>query len=179
VPVPRRPPERRPGRALLVAEAPCRGRNRTPLDGGAGDRLARHAGLADRSELLEAFDAWNLLGRWPGGAGKGSRWPAERARRAAARHPLRGVVVLLGGRVARAYGMHRLALWRFHELPRARGLVAVIAHPSGVVRTYNEERHRMAAGRVLWCAERLARGLPGVDSGAIVGAVPEREEDEA
>jgi hypothetical protein len=176
--VPRRPPERRPGRALLVAEAPARGRNRAALDGSAGDRLARHAGLAGRAELLDAFDAWNLLARWPGGEGKGARWPLDLARRSAARHPLRGVAVLLGGRVARAYGLHGLEMWTWHALPRG-AWVAVIAHPSGVVRTYNEECRRRAAGRVLWGADLLARrmaGLPPGDSGAMVVPVPDAQE---
>jgi hypothetical protein len=149
-----RRPERRPARALLIAEAPARGRNRRALDGLAGDRLARYAGLDGREALLDAFDAWNLLGRWPGAEGKGSRWPADLARRSAARTPLSGVAVLLGGRVARAYGLERAPLGEWVALRS--GAAARIPHPSGVCRTYNEAWARELAGAVLCQARDLA-----------------------
>lgn len=104
------------GRPLLIGEAPAPSRNAAALDGPAGERLARYAGMASRAELLAAFDARNVLGRWPGPAGKGSAWPAARARRAAARKPLRGVCVLLGGRVAAAYGLGGLG-WGTSRAP--------------------------------------------------------------
>lgn len=139
-------------RPTLVGEAPAPRRNRAALDGPAGDRLARHAGMADRDELLGSFDAVNLLGRWPGCAGKGSAWDAARARRAARRKPLRGVCVLLGGRVAAAYGLDGLGWGWWLRTPRA--LVCVVPHPSGVNRLYNDPPMRELAGRVL--AEALA-----------------------
>lgn len=144
-------------RPVLIGEAPCRGKNRAPLDGPAGDRLARMAGM-DRAELLERFDAVNLLGRWPGAAGKGAAWPMAAARRAAVRKPLRGVVVLLGGRVAGAYGLGGLGWWSW--VRGGRYAAAVIPHPSGVNQLYNSPEARRAAGAVLLGALRLA----GVES---------------
>jgi uracil-DNA glycosylase len=182
---------RRDGRALLVAEAPCRGARpgHRALDGPAGDRLGRYFGEAvvaerraagdawplivyrDRDLLLERFDTVNLLGRWPGGEGKGAAWPRDAARRAARRLPLRGVVVLLGLRVLDAYRGRHPQLWgvpwgEWRELRAGHGpewdpsrwtTVAVLPHPSGIVRNYNDPAARELAGRTLLEAERLAR----------------------
>jgi hypothetical protein len=122
--------------------------------------------MADRAELLDAFEARNLLGRWPGAAGKGSAWDAARARRAASRKPLRGVVVLLGARVARAYDLDPLGWGHWLRLTRHAAVVAV-PHPSGVNHLYNDPAARELAGRVLREALSLA------DSGAILPAVPD------
>jgi hypothetical protein len=140
-------------RPVLVGEAPCRRRNRAALDGPAGDRLARMVGM-NRAELLERFDAVNLVGRWPGAQGKGAAWSWQGARRAAARRPLRGVVVLLGGRVARAYGLDGLGWWTWVRGPRY--VAVVISHPSGVNQLYNSPVAREAAGRALRGALALA-----------------------
>lgn len=141
-------------RPVLVGEAPARGGNRAPLDGASGDRLARMAGMADRAELLERFDAVNLLGRWPGAAGKGAAWPSGQACRAAARKPLRGVAVLLGARVARAYGLGALGWWSW--VRGERYVAVVIPHPSGINQLYNSPEVREAAGLALVGALRLA-----------------------
>jgi uracil-DNA glycosylase len=164
---------RRPGAALLVGEAPARQRNRRALDGGSGDRLAAMAGMEDRAELLRAFDAVNLLGRWPGAKGKGTHWDPARARRAAARAPLRGVCVLLGSRVAHAYGLGDVGPFQLVKLPRA--LAVVVPHPSGVNRLYNEAENREQAGAAL----REARALAERYSAPILGGVPERQETPA
>lgn len=164
---------RRDGAALLVGEAPARQRNRRALDGGSGDRLARMAGMEDRAELLRTFDAVNLLGRWPGAKGKGTSWDAARARRAAVRAPLRGVCVLLGARVAAAYGLADLGVFQWAKLPRA--LAVVVPHPSGINRAYNDEATRAAAGRAL----HEARALADRYSAPILGGVPEPQETPA
>lgn len=150
-------------RATIVGEAPGRRGNRTPLDGPAGDRLARLAGMADRGELLQRFDAVNLLGRWPGSSGKGAAWPRERSRRAARRRPLRGVCVLLGLRVAGAYGLEALGFYEWLDTGRA--LAVAIPHPSGVNHLYNDPAHRLLAGQALRAA----------DNAAILLGVPDRD----
>jgi uracil-DNA glycosylase len=144
-------------RPLLVGEAPARGGNRAPLDGSSGDRLARMAGMAGRVELLERFDAVNLLGRWPGPAGKGAAWPSGRAVRAAARRPLRGVAVLLGSRVARAYGLDAAGWWTW--VRGERFVAVVVPHPSGVNQLYNSLEVREATGAALAQALRRAGGV--------------------
>ncbi len=155
---------RREGRALLVGESPCRGARPggRALDGPAGDRLASYLGAlpgyihCDRHALLEEFDTVNLLGRWPGSQGKGAAWSPTKARRAAGRLPLRGVVVLLGQRVANAYQLGGLCWAHWLHTP-AGAWVTAIPHPSGVNRLYNDEAMRALVAEVLHGARVAAR----------------------
>lgn len=160
---------RREGRALLVAEAPPRGARpgHRALDGMAGDRLGRYlldheariGSALPRDDLLARFDAVNLLGRWPGSNGKGASWDRAKGARAAKRLPLRGVVVLLGWRVASAYGRAipgNGALWSW-RMTDGGAWVIMIPHPSGVNHTYNQPAARSLAARALREAEALAK----------------------
>ena len=94
---------------MIIGQAPGRQGTGEPLSGKAGRRLAALCGL-DLDAYLARFQRVNLLPVFPGKAGKGDRFPLPPAREAArALLPtLEGRrVVLLGGRVAAAFGLHR------------------------------------------------------------------------
>lgn len=96
----------------------------------------RAYGLPDGS-----FDAVNLLGRWPGSAGKGSRFPR-------CDHTLASIAggrraLLLGRRVAASVGCGRVPYLRWVDVGGVEA--AVVPHPSGVNRWWNDPANREAA----------------------------------
>lgn len=145
-------------RPLLVGEA-----SNLPggevLRGASGRRLADLAG-EDLDRFHELFECVNLLARWPGRSGgvKGHVFDPAAARRAAARLDLRGrTVVLLGKRVARAFGLADPPWLQPLRLGRGEAAAFVVPHPSGIVRWYNEAGNRRAVGRLLRCILKRAR----------------------
>ncbi len=131
---------------VLLGEAPSRSSDPLrPFSGRSGARLAALAGfpLADRFELR------NLLDAWPGAGGKGSRWDARSAHVRAAETPLDGRrVIFVGRRVATAYGHGNDPWMTWHD--DGRGFVcAVIPHPSGIVRFWNDPASAAAVGAFL------------------------------
>lgn len=132
-------------KTLLVGEAPARTTvGARPFTGRTGDRLAELAGL---ERLRDGFDAVNLLDRWPGPAGpKGSAFPLALARPAAeALRPRirRRRVILVGRRVASAFRLASLPYLTWE------GQVAVLPHPSGVCRWWNEPENVELAAEFL------------------------------
>jgi hypothetical protein len=99
--------------SILVGQAPARSSRpgACPLEGRCGERIARLAGLAGYDELTDACAVANLLGEWPGKAGKGDEFPRELAAASALGfHRLLGEeewdrIVLLGRNVAAAFGL--------------------------------------------------------------------------
>lgn len=150
---------------LLLGEAPGRSAKRPfrPLDGRAGALLAKCARV-QLPTLLAEFETANLLGRYPGGAAKGTAWDRELAQRAARRKPLKGVTVILGKRVLDAYASTtcpwlagiRWGEWR--KGPRGQW-VTLVPHPSGINQLYNNLELRDLVGRTLLRAIRLASTL--------------------
>ena len=141
---------------VLVGEAPSRRSDpRRPLDGPCGSRLERLAEIPVGS-LGDRCVAVNLLPAWPGRRGKGAAFPMAEARAAAAELVplLEGrAVLLLGRRVAAAFGV---VDWPYLVPMRWEGgpVAAVVPHPSGVCRWWNDpEASRRAAGTL-----RLALG---------------------
>lgn len=137
-------------RPLLVGEAPARTTvGARPFTGRTGARLARLAGVDD---LSDAFDAVNLLDRWPGpDSGNGSSFPPAAGRAAAARfleRRRRRPVVLAGRRVAAAFGLARQPYLEWTRLPNG-APCAVLPHPSGVCRWWNDPANVEAASRFL------------------------------
>jgi hypothetical protein len=150
--------------ALLVGEAPNRAgqgrRANTTLTGGRIARLHPRAGGLARTNLLRA---------WPGPQGKGSAFPLDLARPAAsrllARTPAGVPLLLVGTRVAAAFGLARQDYeyleWMTRsfvrspkgcigvepwEAPRhAPREVAVLPHPSGIVLWWNDPENVEAA----------------------------------
>lgn len=137
---------------IIVGEAPSfTGQDRTPLSGPGGDRLAQAMGLRDHAELAERFTLLNVLDYFPGREkrGKGAAFPMEEARPEARRilAETDGPMVLLGQRVAAAFGMPSAPylVWLTHQ---GRD-VCVVPHPSGINRWWNDERNRRVAERFL------------------------------
>lgn len=118
----------------IVGQAPGRTRGeREALEGPCGDRFARLAGLGGVGELRARARLVNLLGEWPGRAGKGDAF-------------LAGEVLLLGRGVARAFRVDS----PFLEWRRVGGaVVAVVPHPSGVSRWWNCPENRARASAFL------------------------------
>lgn len=142
-------------RVLVLGEAPGPANDgRGPLGGPGGARLRKLAGTA-----AYRLDGENLLDDWPGAAGKGSRFPVERARDRVV-DPLfveklheYDRVVVLGRRVWRALGLPNSTPWLAWAYP-VRGPLAGIdftlfPHPSGVNRWWNAPENVERARRTL------------------------------
>lgn len=135
-------------RPVLVGESPPTGASVetiSPLfpvpSAGSGARLQRMTGLG-RAEYMRRFARINLVST-PGKPGiKKARWAAVNLMRGGI---LSGCsVVLLGSRVAAAFGLSGLALMTWMELSVSAGIglspvrVALLPHPSGMCRWYND-----------------------------------------
>src|SRR5687768_10455370 len=137
-------------RPLLIGEATSVSGGR-PFDGRSGRMLAGLAGLS-LEEFLDAVEAVNLLPRWPGrsSAPKGHAFPRHDAFVAARRIDLTGrTVVLAGKRVALAFGLREVKWLTPAKVGRGEAFCAVIPHPSGIVRWWNEARNGRAVARFL------------------------------
>jgi len=137
-------------RPLIVGEAPGPHTDPdVPLEGRAARRLAALAGL-EEEELRRRARIVNVLPRWPGSAGKGSRFdhreaagPAEEVIR---RHARRGQrILVLGWRAARAldpvfYGLRRQPILELepHHVGPVPVRVAIVPHPSGISHWWND-----------------------------------------
>lgn len=136
-------------RPLIVGEAPSRATDGgPPLSGRSGARLAAMLGLRPE-DLAARFELANLLERWPGPArGGGSAFHAAEAASAAASLDLEGRrVVLLGARVARAFGVRRPEPLSVVDVRGSEALL--LPHPSGASRWWNSPENREAAARAL------------------------------
>lgn len=128
-------------------------RTARPFAGASGERLARLAGVGPEV-LRDRFRLVNLLRYWPGPepGGKGSAFPMGEAREAARRLGLADGSLLCGRRVAAAFGLARAPYLEWVSIGARR--VAVIPHPSGVCRWWNEPSNLRAARRFLEEAAR-------------------------
>ena len=128
------------GRPLLVGEAnphsvdPRHALWPTP-PGAAGGRLMRALGMS-RGDYLGTFDRANLFIRPP------AKWSVAAARARAEELLKRAdgaVIVLLGARVASAFGAAHLAEFTIGPDLSGRQTFARLPHPSGRCRAWNEE----------------------------------------
>jgi len=131
---------------LVVGQAPAK----ASTSGALG--VETLSGRRLRSVISEEFEAVNLLDEFPGKSGKGDAFPLDSARKAAAalllarlRGGERRFVLLLGGNVAKAFGVHRRPILEWFQAD-AGLLVAVFPHPSGVNRWWNDAGNRERAG---------------------------------
>lgn len=135
---------------LLVGEANPHGADPEmalyPLpERASGGRLAAILGLS-RGEYLERFDRCNLCP---------STWSAASARRRAAEilaERAGGRIVLLGAKVSRAFGLHYRPFVHGRIGPTASVGYAVLPHPSGLNRLWNEAGSAESARMVLRAA---------------------------
>lgn len=137
-------------KVLLIGQAPGRGGDpsRPLLGGRVGSKLISMLGISER-EYVRRFDRINALNFWPGKNGKGDRFPMREARKIA----LRKLNVISGRRIlfvgiaaANAFGFdHALLRWRRFNGGRA----AILPHPSGVNRWWNDLINRQNARRFM------------------------------
>lgn len=147
-------------KTLIVGEAPARGRdNDPPFSSRSGQRISEMLG----QPIHDIFDVANLLDYWPGSESKGSRFPVREASVWAeflVRNDKHERIILAGGRVAKAFKtrpelkvLEWASLWKYTLMPvpdaRRAVMVAILPHPSGVNRWYNDPDNRAAAERFL------------------------------
>ena len=141
---------------VFIGEASSRPDLR-PFEGSARPRLASTMGISS-DEFLSAVDTANLIRAWPGrGPGKKGRlFPPHEARIATLMMDLKGrAVVLVGKRVALAFGLKHPPWLLPVVLGKGEASCVVMPHPSGIVRWWNSPANRRAAAKVL---NRLVRG---------------------
>lgn len=150
-------------RPLLIGEAPSRTSDPLrPFSGTTGGRIVALAG----QPLEQSWQLANLLPAWPGRAGKGTRWDRAAARRAALALDVEGRrVVFVGRRVAAAFGHQHAPFLEWLDDPERGCRFAVLPHPSGIVRWWNEPANADAArsflrGAIEATCERPAAAAP-------------------
>jgi hypothetical protein len=130
--------------------------DRVAVTGTCGERIACLSGIMFR-EFLRRTDRFNVLRRWPGSNGKGDLFPRDAAQQGALR--LRRIlpgrrVLFLGRRAAGAFKVSGDYLtWARKEvdLPGkpTKFEVAILPHPLGINRWWNDPENRGRAERFL------------------------------
>ncbi len=133
---------------IIVGQAPGKQGDGRPMEGRAGRRLADLMGLSF-DDYLRLTERVNLFKARPEHEGKGDGFPVAEARKLAnaMRPQLEGRRVILAGfGVAKAFGLDQEPLrWQVGLGHR----VAVVPHPSGVNRWWNDFSNVEAAERFL------------------------------
>jgi uracil-DNA glycosylase len=143
----------------MVGQAPSKEtEGEPPFSGKCGKFLAELMSLT-QEEMLAQHDFVNVFDRWPGKGINGDKFPFPEAELLAKRllPQLQGrTVVLLGANVARAFGAKGFAYFQCYELRDPSDptkvvspLIAVVPHPSGVNRLYNQPQKRLDAAKLL------------------------------
>lgn len=161
-------------KTTLLGEAPGRGFDDQPAFSSKSGRF-----LSDLIQLdvQETFRCLNLLQRWPGrSSGKGAAFPHREARASAeelcqrlAEEAARTRIILAGMRVAKALGIRRDVIYfRWQPLADVSATlshpqlwVAVMPHPSGVNRWWNDAENKKLAAEFLLEEARLTGAMPG------------------
>lgn len=140
-------------RPILIGQAPSQltdSRGRIPFSGNSGRFLANLLQIP-QAELLDRFDARNLLDVWPGKADdKGDAFPISAAKESAARilpTVNRRTVVLAGRGVATAFGLSDMEFLERRKV----GLIdfVLLPHPSGINLWWNRLVNKRRAARLL------------------------------
>lgn len=146
--------------ALLVGQAPSRDSDpNDPLMGRSGGRLMDLFDLPP-SLYRDYFERVNLLEEFPGKAGKGDLFDRVFAVQSAAKITIdlalfpRPFVLLLGNKVATAFGRERPIFRRF-AIHGTRAYV--VPHPSGINLWWNDPKNVRRAKRFF---KRLKKELP-------------------
>lgn len=159
-------------KTMLLGEAPGRNYDDAPaFSSKSGQRLTALLG----QDVRELFWCYNLLDKWPGkSSGKGAAFPAEPAeimakricRTLVRRHLAYGAeyrIILAGKRVAKAMKMRPEtpylsweSLWLTSTMSPCEGItVAILPHPSGVNRWWNDPQNEARAKEFLLDEARL------------------------
>jgi len=136
---------------LIVGQGPSKsGLGQEALTGlkKSGGALAKLFGLAPE-QLHARADCINLLSQWHGKSSKGDKFPLKMAQKTAQAilnswknydH-----IILLGSNVAKAFGFHQLPLLTWTEIEPCGCKLAIVPHPSGINRWYNDAANKRAA----------------------------------
>ncbi len=143
---------------LIIGEAPSKNEpTPRPIEGRIGKRLAMYANMP-LQRFLDHFDRVNLLAIRQDTAEHGFTFDVKAARVEAdklQREFKRGqVVILLGGRVAEAFGVHDDY---FVENPLGLAKAYIVPHPSGINRWHNDPANRIRMS--VFMAEIVERTL--------------------
>jgi hypothetical protein len=142
----------------LLGEAPARKfEGQPPFSSSSGDFLTKLIGMPVRV----MFDCANILDYWPGSAGKGSKFPMGEAQKELRLWKVDGEflgrrVILAGSRVAKAWGAPAGQILTWNKADAHCDAFAVLPHPSGVNRWWNDPQNRENAKFFLM--EELKRG---------------------
>ena len=137
---------------LIVGQAPNQhGDPRRPLEGKLGEQLCHLFGCS-WDEYCRHTQRFNVLPGWPGKQGKGDKFPRHLAQQNASRMrwSFAGCSVLfVGVATAALFGVKGPTLrWKPCKEPLIY-LAAVLPHPSGINRWWNNPTHRRAATRFM------------------------------
>lgn len=135
---------------ILLGEAP--GNDDEPPNGRSWTRLAELAGVQDVRQLGRPA---NLAGYWPDYDTKKRGIPPGRLKRLAQEYPLKGRVLLLGRRVATAFGV-KGPYMRWVEIAKAR--VSIFPNPSPINRYWNDSK-KMEGARAFLKALAMEGGV--------------------
>ncbi len=144
-------------RPLLIGQAPCRtGDPSKPLTGAAGRRIAALMGLTSFG-YLRRFDRVNVFDRFPGRKGKGDEFPLDAARFRAfaisSSYTIDGArpfVLFFGRKTGQAfYFREPYLVWGTSALFGTSTRCAVVPHPSGINRWWNDPANVRRARRFL------------------------------
>ena len=131
---------------LAIGEAP----NARDHDGSGNGVALWCEAYEEKLPGLKQLRRVNLLPSYPGRMGRGSAFPMREARAAAdvlwASQPLDVRFLILSLRAAEAFQIRRLGLQLAEWFEQDGRIVAVIPHPSGIVRWWNEGENREKAG---------------------------------
>ncbi len=134
---------------LIIGEAPSKNETTPrPIEGRIGRRLARLAGLS-LPEFLAHFDRVNLLDVRQDTAEHGFTFDRLAAIDAAYRlqqtFAHNQIILLLGHRVADAFGIVKRIYFIEQRFTVMRGEIRILPHPSGINRWWNDPRHMLEA----------------------------------
>jgi uracil-DNA glycosylase len=156
-------------RALFIGQAPSKETDGLePFVGRSGKFLAALMGLT-HEEMLEQHDFINILNAWPGAGSGGDLFPIDEAKRKACEllPSLNGrLVVFLGSNVARAFELNKFSFFEFYQLlalsqgSTTVASAAVVPHPSGINRWYNDHNNRETASRFLLSLQKRCKEMP-------------------
>ena len=139
---------------LVIGQGPSKSyRGTKALEGkGSGDKLAKLCGLTPE-EFFRFSVTLNLFEDFQGKNGKGDHFPMELAKQRAKAIVYRwwahSKVILLGRGVAEAFGKKDAEILTWHHAGIPFCEFAVVPHPSGINRWWNDPVHRITASLFL------------------------------
>lgn len=147
---------------IIIGQAPAEhGDPTAPLEGRVGRKLADLLGCT-YEEYLKRSQRFNILPEWPGRdkGRKGDRFPMFVAKQNASRmsYSFGGCTVLyLGVKVGQVFGFHDEPLkWKSVAWPAGQThKAAVLPHPSGINRWWNDHKNKHAAKQFMTKLGRL------------------------